>query len=528
LETAPRSNAVPPRSTASDPRPPVPGTRPPTHSRFGEPDPQPPFLNWLLAFATSALLIVTFPKFNITLLAPVALTPLLLATAREPRPWRRFLLGWSCGLVYWIGVCYWIQFVLSFHGGMGDVEGWAVFLLFCVTKALHMGVFALLAGIVMRRWWAIPAVAALWVAVEVTHGPLGFAWLALGNAGIGMSIPLRLAPFTGVYGLSFVFMMMATALALAILRRPRRELLWLAPLPLLALLPPMPPAERGRDTALLLQPNISETEEWTRESADRMQRRQVWLTIRAATEEPGNPPSIVVWPEVPAPLYYFEDARFRGYVDNLARAIHAYVLLGIVAHQPDGAPLNSAVLVSPDGVPVSRYDKVNLVPFGEFVPWPFEWLTRKISTEAGDFAAGKRVVVSPVGDHKIGAFICYESVFPNFVRKFADQGAQVLFNLSNDGWFGKSAAREQHLEIVRMRAAENRRWILRSTNDGITAVIDSAGRLRGTLPLYTEATSYSGFTYISDRTVYTRWGDWFPLLCAIFAATSVVAVLAGM
>ena len=199
----------------------------------------------------------------------------------------------------------------------------------------------------------------------------------------------------------------------------------------------------------------------------------------------------------------------------------AYVLLGIVAHTPSGAPLNSAALVSPEGQPVSRYDKVNLVPFGEFVPWPFGF-ANKISTEIGDFAAGKRVVVSPVvsptsGPHKIGTFICYESVFPNFVRKFAAGGAEVLFNISNDGWFGKSAARLQHLSMVRMRAAENRRWILRSTNDGITATIDSAGRLRGTLPLYTEATSYTGFSYIQEQTVYTRFGDWFPLLCAMAA-----------
>ena len=480
-------------------------------------------LNWALALASAVLLVFTFPKFNVTVLAPVALTPLLVALLREPRPGRRFLLGWTSGVAYWFGVCYWIQFVLSFHGGMGDAAGWAVFSLFAFAKALHTGVFALLAGILMRRWWAIPAVAALWVAVEVTHGPMGFAWLALGNAGIGMSIPLRLAPFTGVYGLSFVFVMMSAALALPFLGRPRRELLWLAALPLLLLLPHMPPAERGRDTAILLQPDISETEEWTSASVDYMQRRQVALTLRTALADPEKPPSIVVWPEVPAPLYYYEDRRFRGYVDSLARTIRTHVLLGVVSHAPDGAPLNSAVLVSPEGVPVSRYDKVNLVPFGEFVPWPLGALTRKISTEAGDFAAGTRVVVSPVDGHKIGAFICYESVFPNFVRKFVDGGAEVLFNISNDGWFGRSAARQQHLEIVRMRAAENRRWILRSTNDGITATIDSAGRLRGTLPLYVEAASQSGYTYLSSRTAYTRFGDWFPALCAALALVCLVA-----
>jgi len=487
-------------------------------------------LNCLLALASAALLVLTFPKFSFVWLAPVALAPLLLALAREPRWMRRFLLGWGAGVVYWFGVCYWIEFVLAFHGGLGDVAGWAVFLLFAVTKALHMGVFAALAGILMRRWWAIPSVAALWVAVEATHGPLGFAWLALGNAGIDMGIPMRLAPFTGVYGLSFVFAMLATALALPMMRRPRAELLWLAPVLFVTLLPELPRATRGRDAALLVQPNISETEQWTAESLDAMKRRLVMVSLRGALAEPGQPPSVIVWPEIPAPLYYFEDPVVRGYVGDVARTAKANVLLGIVAHTAGGAPLNSAALVSPEGEPISRYDKVNLVPFGEFVPWPFG-IANKISTEIGDFVPGRRVVVSPVaaaggGTHRLGTFICYESVFPNFVRQFVNGGAEVLFNISNDGWFGRSAAREQHLSMVRMRAAENRRWILRSTNDGITATIDPAGRVRGTLPRYQEAASYTGFSYLQARTVYTRFGDWFPLLCAIVAAAGLAAARA--
>jgi len=476
----------------------------------------------LLAVLSSVLLILIFPRWNITLLAPVALAPLLIALAREPSPIRRFLLGWCAGIIYWFGVCYWIQFVLARYGGVGNVAAWAMFLLFAVIKALHLGFFSLLAGFLMRRWWAAPGVAALWVAIEVTHGPLGFAWLTLGNAGIDMSVLMRLAPVTGVYGLSFAFALLSAALALAVLRRPRKELLWIAPLPLIALLPAMPASERGRDAALLVQPNISETEDWTAQSADLMQRRLAAISLRGALADPSSPPSIVAWPEVPAPLYYEDDPRFRGYVNNLAHALNAYLLVGEVAHGVSGAPLNSAVLVSPDGGAVSRYDKVNLVPFGEFVPWPFGF-AKKISTEVGDFEPGKRVVVSPIGAHRIGTFICYESVFPNFVRKFAAGGAEVLFNLSNDGWFGKSAARWQHLSIVRMRAAENRRWILRSTNDGITATIDSAGRLRGTAPLFAEATSTTGFTYIRDQTVYTRWGDWFPLVCAVIAAGCLIA-----
>jgi len=476
-----------------------------------------------MALLSAAFLILCYPRFNLVWLAPVALTPLLLAVLRERRPWRRFWLGWTTGAVYWCGVCYWVQIVLAVHGDMGKGLAWAMFALFCVAKALHMGVFAVLAGILMRRWWAVPAVAAWWVTVEVTHGPLGFAWLTLGNAGVDMGIPMRLAPYTGVYGLSFVFAMMAAALALAIVRRPRRELLWLTPLLLLPLLPAMPAPEPGREAALLVQSNISETQEWTPEILVQTVREQAALTLRGALQPGVRRPSILVWPEVPAPYYYEEDTGFREYVDNLARTAQAHLLLGTVAHTPKGAPLNSAELISPSGNAVTRYDKVNLVPFGEFVPWPFGYLAGKVSSEAGDFVAGRHVVVSPVGNHRIGVFICYESVFPGFVRKFAAGGAEALFNISNDGWFGQSAARRQHLEIVRMRAAENRRWILRSTNDGITAVIDPAGRVRGSIPSNTRAAYYAGFSYISSQTVYTRFGDWFAAVCLLIATLCAVS-----
>jgi len=471
-------------------------------------------LKYLGALLTAILLVVAFPTFNFVWCAPVALAPLLIAVAGEPRPWRRFLLGYVAGVVYWFGVCYWIEAVLANYGGLNVPLAWLAFLLFCLIKALHMGVFAMLAGMLMRKWWAVPAVAALWVAIEATHGMLGFAWLALGNAGIDMGLPMRLAPITSVYGLSFIFMMMATALALAAMRRPRVELMWLLPLPFLIFLPTLPDARRGRETAVLVQPNISEDTEWTPESVDRMQRNLAALSLRTAMTGGTEHPALIVWPEVPAPLYYDADPRFRGYVEDLARAADTYLLLGVVAHTPQGAPLNSAILVAPDGRLVTRYDKVNLVPFGEFVPWPFDFVKR-ITTEAGDFTAGKQAVVSPIGGHKLGVFICYESVFPNFVRRFAAGGAGALFNISNDGYFGRSNARWQHLEIVRMRAAENRRWILRSTNDGITGTIDPAGRVRGTLPLYMEGASRTGYSYIDERTFYTRYGDWFPILCGV-------------
>ena len=161
----------------------------------------------------------------------------------------------------------------------------------------------------------------------------------------------------------------------------------------------------------------------------------------------------------------------------MAQQTHAYFLFGTVAETPEGAPLNSAVLLRPDGTLVDRYDKINLVPFGEYVPKFFGFVNR-ITQEISDFVPGNRIVVFPMGTHRLGVFICYESVFPDEVRQFVKGGANLLVNISNDGYFGHSAAREQHLEIARMRAVENSRWLIRSTNDGITAVIDPGGPRR--------------------------------------------------
>jgi apolipoprotein N-acyltransferase len=176
-------------------------------------------------------------------------------------------------------------------------------------------------------------------------------------------------------------------------------------------------------------------------------------------------------------------------------------------------------LLAPSGALVDRYDKINLVPFGEYVP-PFFGFVNRITQEISDYVPGNRIVVFPMDGHHLGVFICYESVFPAEVREFVKGGANLLVNISNDGYFGHSAAREQHLEIARMRAVENRRWLIRSTNDGITAVIDPAGRIEERLPMYQELTAPVHFAFRDGTTFYTEFGDWFAWSClaaAIFA-----------
>ena len=461
-------------------------------------------MNLVLSLLSGVLLVLIFPNFNFTLFAPVALTPLLIACAREPSWKRRFVLGWASGFVFWFAVCYWIQFVLEVHGGMGRWGGWATFALFAVLKGLYTATFAALVGPVMRTSWAIPGAAALWTAVEYAHGTiglawigLGFAWLDLGNAAISMPLLPRLAPITGVWGLSFVLAMIACAIALAVLKRPHTHYAWLAALALLPLLPEQPRPHEGTERVRVVQPNIDTETEWSPEVMALLEKRMVLLS------EPANA-SLIVWPEAPA-LFYPTEESFRKYLGDLAHDSQTPILMGGVGRTPVGDPLNSAFLFKKDGsMSAERYDKIQLVPFGEYIPNAFGWVGR-ITHEIGDFVPGTRIITFPFDAHRIGAFICYESAFPNLVRQFTKAGATVLVNLSNDGYFGHSAAREQHLKLVRMRAAENRRWILRATNDGITAMIDPAGREIVRLPLYTQTSAVFGYNSETELTPYVLY-----------------------
>jgi apolipoprotein N-acyltransferase len=479
--------------------------------------------NFALALLSAMLLVLLypnliFPGIGLPWLAPVALTPLLIALAREPRPLWRFLLGEFAGIVYWCAICYWIQFVLEVHGGMGYWGSRGTFALFCVLKALHLGLFSLLAAVLLSTRYAIPAVAALWTGIERTHGTFGFAWLTLGNAGIDMPLPLRAAPFVGVYGISFLFALTAGVVAFLILRRDRKNLYWLAIVPALLLLPDLPPRETPSETALVVQPNIPAEEEWTSQSFGVERDHLIMDSMESSM--PGSE-RLVIWPESPGPIYFYRDPSFHQEAMQVAQHDRAYFLFGTVADTPEGAPLNSAVLLRPNGTVVDRYDKINLVPFGEFVPKIFGFVNR-VTQEAGDFASGNRIVVFPMGTQRLGVFICYESVFPDEVRQFVKQGANLLVNISNDGYFGHSAAREQHLEIARMRAVENQRWLIRSTNDGITAVIDPTGHIEERLPPYQEQVARMHFAFRDGTAFYTQHGDWFAWGCLLAALGALV------
>ena len=468
--------------------------------------------------------VLVFPRFSWSWLAPLCLVPLLVSL-REAPPRRRFLLGWLSGMVFWGGTCYWIYPVMRDYASIAAPVAALLFVGFFAVKALHSGAFALLAGPVLARGWAVPALAALWVAVEGSHQYIFFTWTQLGNAGLDFPLPqvLRLAPWTGVYGPSIVFALVNAGVAVAILRRSARPLLALVPLLCLFVLPPLPPAERGEQTARLLQPNVHPDLVKTGWLAKNGTTHLANMLEMSKARLPGERPSLVVWPEYPVSAYYFDDDASRAFLERVARESGAAFVFNTISYENGDRqrPRNSSATLDRTGRLLSEYSKIHLVPFGEFVPWPFHYFVEKITLHAGMFRPGNRISVATVDGHGVSTFICYESVFARSIRKFTAAGAELLVNISNDSWYGRSAAREQHLLIARMRAVENGRWILRSTNDGVTSAISPAGRVAASLPSYEEGSLDVRFDYRSALTGFVRFGEWAWWLCLLGAASAV-------
>ncbi|MGH9446699.1 MAG: apolipoprotein N-acyltransferase, partial [Terriglobia bacterium] len=228
----------------------------------------------------------------------------------------------------------------------------------------------------------------------------------------------------------------------------------------------------------------------------------------------GTP--LIVWSENSAPFFFDQGRVFRGAVESMARAARADVVFNTItfAGPRQTRPQNTAIVLNPSGETILEYHKIHLVPMGEYVP---NWLrfTRmtKMTSEVSDFVPGSHYHVAHAPEGGIGVFICYEAIFPQLVRRLTPRGPGVLVNISDDAWYGKSAARFQDLNMARFRAIENHRYLLRATNDGITAVIDPYGRISAEAPQYRQTALAAHFRYLSKRTFYTEYGDVFAWSC---------------
>jgi apolipoprotein N-acyltransferase len=241
------------------------------------------------------------------------------------------------------------------------------------------------------------------------------------------------------------------------------------------------------------------------------------ISIGAAQKAPG----IFVWPEVPAP-FSLQDPNFQTRAVRIARGAGNGFLVGVIDFKPLGngqsGANNSAALLGPDGAREFIYDKIHLVPFSEYVPWrKWFFFAQGLTGLIGDFQHGSQYKVGKISGGPFSVYICYEAIFPNEVRRFTLAGAQLFINISDDGWFGGSGAPGQHLAMARVRAVENRRWLLRDTNDGITVSVDPYGRIVARLPEHIRGELDAPYAFRADLTPYARWGDWLAWLCVLIA-----------
>jgi apolipoprotein N-acyltransferase len=530
-----------------------------------------------LVISSAILQVLIFPLPGVYILSWVALAPLVVALLRArsagvlevqnssklraATPGQAFLLSYLCGILWYAGTCYWIYDTMHQFGGLtGPAAALALFL-FCLYLGLYHGVFGLLLSLLAgpgrdnRR--ALVAAPFLWVAVELARTRVtGFPWNLLGIAQVD-NIPLgRIASWTGVYGLSFEIMLVNVAVAAAFLvYRRKRGTLLIAGLAAGAVLQSgrwiSPPMFLADHAARLVQENISASmgTEWTREYFERTLQDLTSLSLGSSSPiasnpspAPGSPANdsgsllgadLIVWPESPAP-FYANDPVFRNEVGQMARRAGLWVVTGAIGttsaqvgdNPANGSKMfNSAGLLSPQGEWKARYDKMHLVPFGEYLPFPRLFaFAGGLTKEVGQFDHGQSRTPLDAGEKKLGVFICYESIFPDEVRQFADQGAQVFVNISNDGWYGDSGAYAQHLNQTRMRAVENSRWILSATNTGVTASIDPYGRVVARAARKERTVLVAPYALTSVTTFYTRYGDWFAWLCAIISAGALLSL----
>jgi len=508
---------------------------------------------WLLVVLSAILQVLIFPLPGVYVLSWLALAPLIVALLRarpagelevtgsvrlQPAsPVQGFLLGYICGILWYAGTCYWIYDTMRQYGGLSAPAALLALFLFCCYLGLYHGLLGLLVCLLARpRDYRRALVTApfLWVAVELARTRItGFPWNLLGIAQVDNVALCRITAWTGVYGISFEIVLVNVALAAAFLiPREKRNSMLIAALAAAAVLQAgrlveAPPAQPHR-AALLVQQNIPVSADWTPAYFQQTLSQLVQLTQNSVAGSQPTKIDLVVWPESPAP-FFTNDPRFRDALSAIARNTKTWIVTGSIgsnsARPNDDSPVfNSAAVISPSGEWTARYDKVHLVPFGEYLPFPSLFsFAGGLTKEVGAFGRGASRRPLDAGGQQLGIFICYESVFPDEVRQFAAQGAQVFVNISNDGWYGDSGAYAQHLNQTRMRAIENERWILSTTDTGVTASIDPWGRIAARVPRKERTTLIAPYALTSVTTFYTRHGDWFAYACAIISLGALIA-----
>jgi apolipoprotein N-acyltransferase len=525
---------------------------------------------WLLGILSAVLLLLPFSivgpvPFWRTFFAWLAFVPLFCGVlSRENLSHPRALLrgalaAYLMGFLWFVGNCYWIYQTMLYFGGLPPVISAAILIAYSMVLGLYFGALGLLLTATAKTFrnthYALVAAPFFWVALELLSARLTkVPWDLLGYSQVDNFLLASLAPYTGVYGITFVLIAGNALLAWGVLASTPKRRIAILISGLVAVLVLQngdhfaPPAAPTQATAVLLQQNLNVNQDNSWPGADYEEHLNQFLKLSTRTCGPflaGMPelnaypvtpdcpteavaPGVILWPESPAP-FLDKDPRLLNALRNLTLTMHAPVIAGTTSLDHHGAGFdmyNSALFVGLDGAVSGRYDKIHLVPWGEYIPYKtFFSFAKNLTQQAGDMTHGWRRVVFSSGGRTFGVFICYEEIFGDEIRLFAKRGAQVLINISNDGWYGDTCAPWQTLNMSRMRAVENRRWLLRDTNTGITTIIDPYGRLTASVQRHALTSLAARYGYRSDLTFYTLHGDVFAGLCGIITLGIIAAMV---
>jgi len=491
----------------------------------------PDYRSLLLSALSGVLLFLSFPKFGHWAIAWVCLVPLLYSL-RERDMTGAFLLGLVAGLVYNVGLLYWVSGVVVQYGHLPLYLGIFVMLLLTLYLSLYVSLFAAGVTYFCRRQMPLAVTAPLlWVLLEYGKANLltGFPW---GNLAYSqyLNLPMiQVCDLTGTYGISFLLVLISAVLC-DLITRKENQVVILTELVVGSLLLSAAysygvyrladTAARIRNTPAkpvsVVQGNIDQSIKWDPRFQEEAIRIYTDLSGKAALSSPD----LIVWPETATPFFFQQIDEKHGEVVAVARNTKAFLIFGSISYRRIENRThfqNSAYLLSPQGEVLGKYDKVHLVPYGEYVPlrrfFPF---VEKLAVGIGDFLPGEGFEPLSLDGERAGILICYEAIFPEISRAYREKGASFLVNLTNDAWFGKSSAPYQHLAITTFRAVENRLFIIRAANTGISAFIAPTGEILSRTRLF-ETTVLEGILHVMEgRTFYSRFGDLFVYLCMAF------------
>jgi apolipoprotein N-acyltransferase len=483
-----------------------------------------------LVIASALLLILSFPDFDLWPLAWIGLVPLLVVIGRPLKTPRALLLGWLWGVVLFYGTCWWLTYPMIHYAHISAWLAYPILVLPVVLVAIFPALFCVVLNRVVARFGspAIFIAPLIWVSCEwVRYMVTGQLWNALGYSQAFHPSLIQSARWGGVYAISFLILMTNAALAFVLLRRTLLAIgfsLGILTFTALVTAGALIQALSGRvsnseRSVIAVQPNVPMEGSDDPATMNQLLNRHLELSTQGLANQPYGlgVSRLVIWPESPMNFSYSRDPHLRDVVTNFGRSTHVSVLLNSLEPAPNGGEHNSAVMINEEGRIVAQYDKIRLMPFGEYVPLP-RWLPGASSVRGivGDFTPGSAYTLMPLGALRAGVFICIEAAHPAIARTFTSEGADVLINISNDGYLGPTPVMRQHLSNAILRAVENGRPLLRVTNSGITAFIDADGTVSSSSSSFKpDVLSWSVGNRKETKSFYTRHGDIFAYACAL-------------